>query len=143
MAAIAAEFLVAIRDVQALSLEKNFADVFARVGQKSLGTGVQVKRLTANLERSADVMIGLSSAIVLWQGTLFVLVGELSPGDLIVFITYLKSTFRPIRMFAKYTSRMARAVATGERIVDLMAEKADIENSPSGSKTGSAIQSDS
>ena len=130
MAATAAESLAAIRDVQALSLEKNFADVFARVGQKSLGTGVQVKRLTANLERSADVMIGLSSAIVLWQGTLFVLVGELSPGDLIVFITYLKSTFRPIRMFAKYTSRMARAVAAGERIVDLMAEKADIEDLP-------------
>ena len=52
------------------------------------------------------------------------------PGDLIVFITYLKSTFRPIRMFAKYTSRMARAVAAGERIVDLMAEKADIEDLP-------------
>ena len=109
MAATAAESLAAIRDVQALSLEKNFADVFARVGQKSLGTGVQVKRLTANLERSADVMIGLSSAIVLWQGTLFVLVGELSPGDLIVFITYLKSTFRPIRIFARYTSRITKA----------------------------------
>lgn len=130
MAATAAESLAAIRDVQALSLEKNFAEVFAEVGQKSLSTGVQVKRLTANLERSADVMIGISSAIVLWQGTRFVLLGELSPGDLIVFITYLKSTFRPIRMFAKYTSRMARAIAAGERIVDLMEEKADIQDLP-------------
>lgn len=130
MAATAAESLAAIRDVQALSLEKNFARVFARVGRKSLDTGVQVKRLTANLERSVDVMIGLSSAIVLWQGTRFVLQGQLSPGDLIVFITYLKSTFRPIRMFAKYSSRMVRAIAAGERIVDLMAEKASIEDLP-------------
>ncbi len=130
MAATATESLAAIRDVQALSLEKNFAQVFASEGQKSLSTGVEVKRLTAHLERSADIMIGFSSAIVLWQGARLVLDGALSPGDLIVFISYLKNTFRPIRMFAKYTSRMARAIAAGERIVDLMEQKADIDDLP-------------
>lgn len=130
MAATATESLAAIRDVQALSLEKNFAQVFSKEGQKSLSTGVTVKRLTAHLERSADIMIGFSSAIALWQGARLVLDGALSPGDLIVFISYLKNTFRPIRMFAKYTSRMARAIAAGERIVDLMEQKADIEDLP-------------
>ncbi len=130
MAATAAESLAAIRDIQALSLEKTFAKTFASEGQKSLKEGVQAKRLAANLERTVDVLIGFSSALVLWQGARLVLTGVLTPGDLIVFLTYLKNTFRPIREFAKYTGRLARATAAGERVVDLLEQTAEVRDLP-------------
>ncbi|MGI6657132.1 MAG: ABC transporter ATP-binding protein [Desulfobulbus sp.] len=130
MAATTSESLTAIRNVQALSLEGVFARVFADESRKSLKSGVRSKQLTANLERVVDVVVGLSVAIVLWQGGRLVVMGHLSPGDLIVFLTYLKNTFRPLRTSVKHASRLARAVAAGERIIDLLDQKADIRDLP-------------
>ena len=56
--------------------------------------------------------------------------GRLTPGDLLVFITYLKATFRPIRSYAKYASRLAKASAAGERVVQLLDEEPDIRDRP-------------
>lgn len=130
MASTAAESMTAIRDIQALSLEKIFEKAFTAESKKSLKEGVKAKRLAAGLERTVDVLIGLSSALVLWFGARLVLTGVLTPGDLIVFLAYLKNTFRPIREFAKYTGRLAKATAAGERVVDLLEQTADIQDLP-------------
>ncbi|MGL4881808.1 MAG: ABC transporter ATP-binding protein, partial [Waterburya sp.] len=57
---------------------------------------------------------------VLWRGVQLVMVGTLTPGDLLVFITYLKVAFKPMRQLAKYTGQIAKAIASGERIIDLL-----------------------
>ena len=44
----------------------------------------------------------------------------MSPGDLVLFTTYLRTTMKPLRDMAKYTGRLARAGACGERVADLM-----------------------
>lgn len=120
MAATAAETIGAIKLVQALSLEQTFAKTFGRQNVKSLREGVQVKRLAAGLERSVDVLIAGATAAVLYYGARLVLGGALTPGDLIVFITYLKSAFKPVKNFAKYTGRLAKAAAAGERVTSIL-----------------------
>jgi ATP-binding cassette, subfamily B, bacterial len=130
MAAKAAESMTAIRDIQALSLEKGFAESFCSEGNRDLREGVKAKRLAANLERTVDVLIGVASALVLWLGARLVLAGALTPGDLIVFLAYLKTAFRPVRELAKYTARLAKASAAGERIVDLLDEESDVRDRP-------------
>ncbi|TVR58151.1 MAG: ABC transporter ATP-binding protein [Candidatus Competibacteraceae bacterium] len=130
MASTAAESMTAIRDIQALSLEKTFEKAFTSESKKSLKEGVKAKRLAAGLERTVDVLIGLSSALVLWFGARLVLTGVLTPGDLLVFLAYLKNTFRPIREFAKYTGRLAKATAAGERVVDLLEQTAEVRDLP-------------
>ncbi len=57
-------------------------------------------------------------AIVLWYGSRLVLRDALTPGDVIVFLTYLKNAFKPVQNFAKYTGRLAKATASGERILN-------------------------
>ena len=126
MASTASESMAGIREVQALSLEPVFQKTFAAQSNKSLKEGVKSKRLAAGLERTVDILIGISSALVLWFGARLVIDGELTPGDLIVFLTYLKNTFRPIRAFAKYTGRLAKATAAGERVIELLDQQADV-----------------
>lgn len=104
MASTAAESLAAIQLVQSLSLERAFSRTFDGANAKSLKDGVRIKRLSAALERTVDVLIAISTAVVLWFGTRLVLTGALTGGDLLVFVTYLKSAFRPMRDFAKYTA---------------------------------------
>ncbi len=130
MAATAAESIGAIKLVQALSLEGRFNESFGGQNQKSLAEGVQAKRLASQMERTADVLIGVSTALVLFFGARLVLSGGLSPGDLIVFVTYLKNAFRPVKDFARHAGRIAKATAAGERIVDILEQEPEIKDAP-------------
>lgn len=130
VAATTAEALGGIRVVQALSLEGRMARSFEASNAGSLTGGVKAKRLAASLERATDLLAGLSTALTLWYGALLVLRGQLTAGDLVVFLTYLKNTFRPIRDFAKNSSRIAKATAAGERIADLLEEEPQIVELP-------------
>lgn len=139
MAATVSESIGAIKVVQALSLERVFSGAFASQNQKSLKEGVKAKRLAAGLERTVDVLIALSTALVLYFGARLVIGGALTPGDLVVFTTYLKSAFKPMRDFAKYTGRLAKASAAGERIIDILDAEPTIRDEP-GSQPAPAFR---
>ncbi|PSN77499.1 protein tyrosine phosphatase, partial [filamentous cyanobacterium CCP4] len=126
VAATAAESLAAIKLVQALSLEEAFADTFAEQNQRSLSEAVATKRLAAHLERTVDVVIALGTALVLWAGAQLVIRDALSPGDVLVFLSYLKNAFKPVQNFAKYTGRLAKAAASGERILNVMETQPEV-----------------
>ena len=130
MAATAAESIQAIKTVQALSLEETFAQTFSSASERSFKEDVKGKRLAATLERTVDVIVALATALVLWFGTRSVLRHEMSGGDLLVFLAYLKSAYRPVQDFAKYTSRLAKASAAGERVIDLLEHVPEIRDRP-------------
>jgi ATP-binding cassette, subfamily B, bacterial len=130
MAATAAEAMAGMRTVQALSIEDRAAESFTVANRRSLKDGVKAKRLAAGLERMVDLLVALATALVLYFGALQVMRARITPGDLIVFITYLKATFRPIRSYAKYTARLAKASAAGERVVELLDEVPDVRDAP-------------
>ncbi|MCA9047551.1 MAG: ABC transporter ATP-binding protein [Planctomycetaceae bacterium] len=129
LAATAAEALSAVKSVQAMDVGHTFSSVFVTHNAKSLKEGVRTSRLTAGLERTVDVLIAVASAVVLWQGAVFVLEGTLSPGGLVVFLAYLKRGFRPLQDFAKYTGRLSKAAAAGDRIVELLDQRPEIAES--------------
>ena len=130
MAATAAESIGAIKVIHALSLESTFAQAFTGASRKNLATGVVATRLAASLERTVDVLIALATALVLWFGARLALKGTMTAGDLIVFLAYLKNAFRPLKDFAKYTGRMAKASAAGERVLDLLERTPDVRDRP-------------
>jgi ATP-binding cassette subfamily B protein len=130
MAASAAEAIGAIKIVQTLCLEGVFADSFLRRNKKSLKEDVKGARLSAALGRTAGFLIATSTALVLWYGARLVISGELSPGDLVVFLYYLRMAYRPIQEFAKYTARLAKASAAGERVLDLLDRTPEVRDLP-------------
>jgi ATP-binding cassette subfamily B protein len=100
---------------------------------------VQAKRLSAGLERSTDVLVGLATAVVLYAGARQVLAGQLTPGELTVFLTYLKTAFKPMRDIAKYTGRITKAAASGERIVDVLEVTPELRD-PSWARTAARVR---
>ncbi len=130
MAATASEALGAMRVVKAFSLEGALNELFGSANRKSLKDGVKATRLAASLERTVDLFIGMGTALVLWYGAHLVLRGTLTLGDLIIFLSYLKSAFRPMSDLAKYTGRIAKAVASGERVLDILDTPPAIQDRP-------------
>ncbi|MFJ4036766.1 ABC transporter ATP-binding protein [Microbacterium sp. NPDC090007] len=130
LADTASEALGAIRVVQAYGLERRLAGAFAAGNDQALTQGVRARRLAAALERRTDVIVGLATAAVLVGGGWQVLSGTMTPGDLVVFVAYLKLAMRPLKDLAKYTGRIARATASGERVADLLDEPVEIADGP-------------
>jgi ATP-binding cassette subfamily B protein len=130
LASTAAESLVGIETVQSLSLGETFADAFGRSNDKSKREGVKAKRLSARLERTVDVLAAISTALVLFFGTRVAMHGGMQPGELIVFLSYLKTAIRPVRGMAKYTARLAKASAAAERVLDILDEEPDVADRP-------------
>lgn len=130
VAATATETISSIRTVQALSLQEKFLDLFSIANTKNLAASNQVLQLSAGLERAVDILATASMAAVLWFGVHSVLDNRLTPGDLIVFANYLRTSFKPIRQLAKYLGQMAGALASGDHILQLLGTRAEIQDAP-------------
>ena len=120
MAATAAEAISAIKVVQALSLEKMLQRMFATPNRKSLEDSARTQQLSATLQRTIEILVAIATALVMWRGVQLVMAGLVTPGDLLVFINYLKSAFKPTRQLAKHIAKISKATASGERILDLL-----------------------
>lgn len=130
IAATTAEAISSIRIVQALSLQERFLKTFSAANSSSLQAGIRAQQLSAGLQRMVDLLAAIATAVVLWAGAQFVMSGRLTPGDLIVFVSYLRAAFKPIRQLAKYLSQMAKALVSGERILDLLHAVPEIQDRP-------------
>ncbi|MCA9502308.1 MAG: ABC transporter ATP-binding protein [Spirochaetaceae bacterium] len=126
LAGTAAESLVGIETVQSLSLDSTFADRFGSQNDGSMRAGVKAKRLSARLERTVDVVAALATGLVLFFGAKAALAGALRVGELVVFMSYLKTAIRPVRGMAKYTARLAKASAAAERVLEIIEELPEV-----------------
>lgn len=134
MAAAAAESFGAMKTIQTLSLEETFATDFSSRNQKEFQESVKGARLAARLERTVDVFVAVATAVVVWYGASLVLGGRLTPGDLLVFLTYLKKAFRPAQDFAKYSGRISKAAASGQRVLELLDRTPEICDLPGAAR---------
>jgi ATP-binding cassette subfamily B protein len=130
MAATATETMGAIQLVQALSLEEHFAAQFTRQNQESQKEDVKALRWSAALGRGIGFLIAACTAAVLWFGARLVLRGELTPGELLIFLAYMRSTLKPVQELSRVSSRLARGTAAGERVFDLLETPLEVHDLP-------------
>jgi ATP-binding cassette subfamily B protein len=83
--------------VATLSLEDDVVDNFLESGRQSAFHGVQAGRFEGILTASLDLIVGATSLLVLFVGILRIMHGCLTVGQLLVFLAYLNSLFKPIR----------------------------------------------
>jgi ATP-binding cassette subfamily B protein len=74
------------------------------------------------------VLAALSTSLVLYFGARAAMRGEIRPGELVVFLSYLKTAIGPVRDLAKYTSRLARASASAERVLEVLDRVPDVRD---------------
>jgi ATP-binding cassette subfamily B protein len=82
------------------------------------------------MNRSVELALAGALVVILWLGTLRVLNGHLTPGDLVVFLSYVRGAYRPLRRFSKSVQRSAKALAAAERIVEILEIEPELKDSP-------------
>jgi ATP-binding cassette subfamily B protein len=134
LAATTGETIGAIKIVQVLSLQKMLHNTFSQQNQKSLDEAIESLRLSAALERAVQILMAIIVAVVLWRGSHVVLHKELTPGELLVFMTYLKNAFEPMRKLSNQVGQIAKATASGERVIELLEYEPQVCDLPNATK---------
>ncbi|MDJ0719361.1 MAG: ABC transporter ATP-binding protein, partial [Prochloraceae cyanobacterium] len=131
IASTTSDTIGAIKIVQALSLHNALERMFLEQNRNNLDLGTESLKISALLLRTVQVLVAMTIAIVLWRGAILVIDKSLSPGDLLVFISYLKNSFEPpLRKFANQTGAIAKTIASGERVVDILEYEPNVRNLP-------------
>lgn len=119
-ASIFSESLAAISVVQMFSREQQTTARFDRESQKSVQADLVATRLKGRMNRWVEVIVAAGTCLVLFHGTRGVLNGSLTPGDLIVFSTYLRAMYKPVRRIAANILQASRATVGAARVVDIL-----------------------
>lgn len=130
IAVVMTEGISAINVVKGFARESYEEARFAKQNNSSAEAGVVTTRLAANMDRVTQVLLALGTAVVVWFGVTQVRAGAISPGDLLVFTAYLSSLYKPIRKMASMTARVAKATASGERLLEIFDLQPDIDERP-------------
>ncbi len=124
------ENLAGARVVRAFAQEDAEARRFAPVNAKLNDRTVTVMRMFALRAPLFNAILGAGQVAVLWFGGWKVIEGQLRLGDLVEFNAYLLLLMMPVRMLGMTINSFARAVASGERIFDILDERSDVVESP-------------
>jgi ABC-type multidrug transport system fused ATPase/permease subunit len=120
IAVVMTEGISAISVVKGFAREAHEEERFSRQNSSSAEAGVVSTRMAARMDRLVQVMLAVGTCIVLWYGVVRVRSGAVSPGDLLVFTAYLSTLYKPIRKMSSMTSRVAKATASGERLLEIL-----------------------
>ncbi|MEW6071945.1 MAG: ABC transporter ATP-binding protein [Planctomycetota bacterium] len=124
------ESIAAADTIQALGGSRHVIRRFARQNRRTARAGLKAKRLTARLAGAVESLLAAALAIVLALGAYRVLEGRLTPGELLVFVSYVRSLTKPVRSGAKNAAQVAKGTACGERILDILEEEVSIASAP-------------
>ena len=124
------ENLAGARVVRAFAQEDAEARRFAPVNALLNDRTVTVMRMFAMRAPLFNAILGAGQVAVLWFGGWKVIENQITLGHLVEFNTYLLLLMMPVRMLGMTINSFARAVASGERIFDILDERSDVLESP-------------
>jgi len=130
VAAAATESLGAIQMIQAFSLEPEQQRRFSQLNSDSLTAGLESVRLSARLSPVVDSTSAVSTVSVLWFGAHQVLNGQMRLGVLLVFLSYLGSLYKPVKLLSKLSMTTAKGAAAAERVEAILTEDVRIVDQP-------------
>lgn len=124
------ETLGAIREVKAFGRENQQLAAFEEHGRERIRSALHSIRWEASFSPAVDFVQAASTAAVIWYGVSQVLVGNLTVGALLIFMSYLKDMYRPLRRFSKLSTLMQKAAVSGDRLGKVLDADLGIEEAP-------------
>ena len=130
------ETLGGIREVKAFGRESYQQSLFEEHGHNRIRAALRSIRWEASFSPVIDLVQAASTAAIIWYGVSQVLVGQLTVGELLIFLEYLKDIYRPLRRFSKLVTTLQKAAASGDRLGKVLDSQIDIQETPDAQGLG-------
>lgn len=108
--------------VQLFRQERASADEFADINREHQAAQLASVRYYALFYPLIELVGALAIALIVWYGGGEILRGALTFGSLVAFLQYAQKFFRPIRDLAEKYNLLQAAMASGERLINLLDE---------------------
>lgn len=122
------EGITGVRVIKALSREETNLEEFAELTQGMYNASFKAAWLSALFLPTVQVISALGLGIVLWQGGLQVQIGNMTVGGIQAFVSYITFIMWPIQDMARVYAQMQNAVASAERIFNLIDTEPEIRD---------------
>ncbi|HQR32623.1 MAG TPA: ABC transporter ATP-binding protein [Blastocatellia bacterium] len=120
LAARLGEVLGSVRLIKAYGREQFEQERFEQESSQALAEGLKTERMAAAATRSVELLKALGLCATVTYGALSVIKGQLTPGALLVFVSYLNDMYKPLRNLAKTSTRLSRAIVSLQRIGEIL-----------------------
>jgi ATP-binding cassette, subfamily B, bacterial len=121
-----AEVFTSIQTVQAFAREEYEDRRFDTESRDNVHAGLQARSVKAKLSPMVDIIVASGTCLVLAYGVKL----GLSAGVLILFLMYLKNTYKPIKDLSKMTNTLSKASVSYERIQEVLGTESAIRDMP-------------
>ncbi len=123
---VANEALSAVSVIQAYSLHQQASRWFRERNRSSKNAGVRAARLEGSMSRWTEIAIAAGTASLLFFGARQVLDGRLTAGELIVFVSYVRAFYKPMRRLSTRSARVLKSAAAGQRVLEILQTTPDL-----------------
>ena len=130
IASIAGEALSAMAVVKAYGSERLEAERVRAGSEQRMAVGVDIARLQAGFDGLVGAVRAFSTAAVLVVGVMRVAAGALSPGELLVFVSYTRKAYNPLKSLARETTKVAATMAKADRVAEILAADEELADRP-------------
>src|ERR1700677_3252044 len=114
--AVVQQDLESIRVVTAFGRQELEQQALAAVSAATVAAALKARQVKALLSPIVSVIVSFCVAFVLWRGSLLILSGGMTAGELTVFLSYLGSFFKPVKDLASMNNSIAQTAVAVERI---------------------------
>ncbi|HCY83957.1 MAG TPA: ABC transporter ATP-binding protein [Desulfobacteraceae bacterium] len=114
------EGITGIKVIQTTSARHRFIRQFTRLSREHYDATMSQIRIFAVFMPLIGFLGVLSTAIIIWAGSASVAENQLTLGELVAFLTYMKLFFRPLRDLSEKFNMLQNALASAERIITVL-----------------------
>jgi ATP-binding cassette, subfamily B, bacterial len=130
IASVMQEAITGIRAVKLFAREEDEMERFRVESRESLRASVDSAVIEAKFSTVLGIVGGLGTALVMYFGARQVLAGNLSLGDMTVFIAYLALFLSPLWALSRQVNQIGTSLVSGERIIELLNAEPTVKDLP-------------
>jgi ATP-binding cassette subfamily B multidrug efflux pump len=120
------EAVSAISLIQLFQREKDAEENFVKLNHNYFAATMHQIKIFGFFMPALDIMSSTATGLIIWYGGLQILQGKMTIGVLVAYLFYMKLFFQPLRELSQKYSIVQSAMASAERIFQLLDTKSDI-----------------
>ena len=128
--AVVQQDLESIRVVTAFGRQELEQETLQAVSNATVAAALKARQVKALLSPIVSIIVAFCIGFVLWRGSLLILAGWMTAGELTVFLSYLASFFKPVKDLASMNNSIAQTAVAVERIRTILDADAILPEKP-------------
>ncbi|WP_100408127.1 ABC transporter ATP-binding protein [Bacillus solitudinis] len=125
-----AENLSGIRIIQLFTRENKQIKQFDQLNEEHYRAGMRATIVNSIFNPAIGFLGNIALALIIWYGGMGMMGGALTFGVVYAFTHYIRQFFQPLMALADRYNQIQTAMASAERIFDMLEEQPAIENHP-------------